>query len=203
MEDDLKNENDPKNEDDLKNECNLKNEDSLKNHDDFKNEDYLKNEDNLKNKNDLKNEDDLKIGDTLSNEDDLKNKDIKNEDDRKMKTTLKIPPPFQILFCPLPSSKKLPEIFFDDFSNREWNQASKPEMEFHIINIIYAALSLHAQTEKRHFHAKTTDHWRSTHVAGYSARDSEISLCHIPLLRSFIFCNQLCKTKKVLYIKFQ
>ena len=103
----------------------------------------------------------------------------------KWRQPQKFPTPFQILFCPLPSSKKLPEIFFDDFSNREWNQASKPEIEFHIINIIYAALSLHTQTEKRHFHAKTTVHWWSTHVAGYSARDSEISLCHIPLLRSF------------------
>ena len=38
--------------------------------------------------------------------------------------------------------------------NRKWYQASKPEMEFNIINIIYAALPRHAQTEKTTFSSK-------------------------------------------------
>ena len=32
--------------------------------------------------------------------------------------------------------------------NRKWYQASKPEMEFHMINIIYAALPMHTQTKQ-------------------------------------------------------
>ena len=41
--------------------------------------------------------------------------------------------------------------------DRKCYQVSKPEMELHMINIIYAALPMHAKTEKRqHFHAKTT-----------------------------------------------
>ena len=35
--------------------------------------------------------------------------------------------------------------------NRKWYQVSTPEMEFHIINITYAALLLHAQTERTTF----------------------------------------------------
>ena len=38
--------------------------------------------------------------------------------------------------------------------NRKWYQASKPEMEFNIINKIYAALPRHAQTEKTTFSSK-------------------------------------------------
>ena len=39
--------------------------------------------------------------------------------------------------------------------NRKGYQVSKPEMEFHMINIISVALPMHAQTEKTTFHAKT------------------------------------------------
>ena len=54
--------------------------------------------------------------------------------------------------------------------DRKWYQASKPEMEFHIINLLYAAL--HRQ-KRRHFHAKTTAHWRSIYGTGH------IPLCGI------------------------
>ena len=61
-----------------------------------------------------------------------------------------------------------------------------------MMNIIYAALSLCAQTEKTTFSCKddctlTKHTWRWT----YSSRDFEIPLCHIPPLRSFyliLFC---------------
>ena len=47
-------------------------------------------------------------------------------------------------------------------------------MEFHMINMTYAALHMRAKTEKiKHFHAKMTVHWRSTHGAGH------IPLCGI------------------------
>ena len=60
--------------------------------------------------------------------------------------------------------KRLPEILLDDFStatpqltlNRKCYQVSKPEMEFPMIDIIYAALPMRAQIERRHFDAKTT-----------------------------------------------
>ena len=71
--------------------------------------------------------------------------------------------------------------------NRKWYQASKPEMEFHMINIIYAALSIRAQTEKTTFSCK--DDCTLTKPTGcwtYSTRDFEIPLCHIPPLRSFL-----------------
>ena len=50
--------------------------------------------------------------------------------------------------------------------NRIWYQASKPEMEFNILNMIYAALPRHAQTEKT-TNLKTTVYWGSTHGAEY------------------------------------
>ena len=76
-------------------------------------------------------EDDLKIEDDLKNGDDLK-----NEDDLKMKTTSTV--------------TATPLLMF----NRKWYQASKPEMEFHMINITYVALHMHAQTEKTTFSCK-------------------------------------------------
>ena len=57
-----------------------------------------------------------------------------------------------------------------------------------MINIIYAALPMHAQTEKTTFSCKDdctlTKH---TQRCTYSARDFEIPLCHTPPLRSFFF----------------
>ena len=41
-------------------------------------------------------------------------------------------------------------------SNQICYQVSKPEMEFHMIDIIYAALPMRAQKERRHFHTKKT-----------------------------------------------
>ena len=38
--------------------------------------------------------------------------------------------------------------------NRKWYQASKPEMEFHMINMLYAVLPLRARTEKTTFSCK-------------------------------------------------
>ena len=38
--------------------------------------------------------------------------------------------------------------------NRKFYQMSKPEMELHMINIIYAALPMRAQTEKTTFLCK-------------------------------------------------
>ena len=74
-------------------EDDLKIQDDLKNEDNLKNEDDLKYEDDLKNENDLKNEADLKI------EDDLKNWPIPQKH---------LPPSLPL--------KKLPDVFFDDFS---------------------------------------------------------------------------------------
>ena len=73
------------------------NEDDLKNEDDFKNDDNLKNEEDLKNEDDLKNEYDLKNEADLKIEADLKNWPIPQKH-------------------PSPPLKKLPDIFFDDFS---------------------------------------------------------------------------------------
>ena len=65
-------------------------------------------------------------------------------------------------------------------------------MEFHMMNIIYAALSISAQTEKTTFSCKDdgtlTKH---TGPCTYSARNFEIPLCHTPPLRSFFYCPSL------------
>ena len=65
-------------------------------------------------------------------------------------------------------------------------QVSKPEMEFHMIDIIYVALSIGAQTEKTTFSCKDDcTMTRHTRCWTYSARDVEIPLCHILPLQSF------------------
>ena len=46
------------------------------------------------------------------------------------------------------------EIWPQLMLNRKWYQVSKPEMEFHMINIIYASLPLCAQTDKTTFSCK-------------------------------------------------
>ena len=59
-------------------------------------------------------------------------------------------------------------------------------MEFHMINIMYTALSIRAQSEKTTFSCK--DDCTLTKHTGrwtYSPRDCEISLCHILPLQSF------------------
>ena len=96
-----------------------------------------------------------------------------------MKTTSKIAPPLKI--SPPPPLKKLPEIFFcwwlltmtatpQLMLNRKWYQASKPEMLFHIINIMYAAMPMRAKIEKTTFSCKddctlTKRTWRWTYSA--------------------------------------
>ena len=72
--------------------------------------------------------------------------------------------------------------------NRKLFQDSKPEMEFHMINIIYAEFSIRAQTEKTTFSCK--DDCTLTKHTGrwtFSAKDFKILLCHTPPLRSFFF----------------
>ena len=107
-------------------EDDLKNQEDLKNEGDLRNEDHLKNEDDLKNEEDLKNEVDLKI------EDNFKNWPIPQKHS---------PPPlplksYLIFFWWLPTVTATPLLMF----NRKLYQASKPEMEFHMIDMIYAAL---------------------------------------------------------------
>ena len=48
---------------------------------------------------------------------------------------------------------------------RKWYQASKPEMEFNIINMIMRHCPGTHRQEIQHFNAKTTVYWRSTHGA--------------------------------------
>ena len=86
----------------------------------------LKNEEDLKNKDDLKNEEDIK------NENDLKNeKDLENVDDP-------LPSPWKITLhfsWWLLTKTATPQLIL----NWKWYQASKPEIEFHMINIVQAA----------------------------------------------------------------
>ena len=68
--------------------------------------------------------------------------------------------------------------------NWKWYQASKPEMEFHMIDIIYAALSIRAQTEKTTFSCiDDCTLMKHTRCWTYFARDFEIPLCQIPQIR--------------------
>ena len=64
-------------------------------------------------------------------------------------------------------------------------QASKPEMKFHMINMIYAALSIRTHTENTTFLCK--DDRKLTKHMGLDIfyYRFEIPLCHIPPLRSF------------------
>ena len=81
----------------------------------------------------------------------------------KMKMTSKIGPPLLIFFAPPPlpwnylkfflwllTVTAIPQLML----NRKWYQASKPEMEFHMINITYAALHMREQTENTTFACK-------------------------------------------------
>ena len=67
--------------------------------------------------------------------------------------------------------------------NQKWFQASKPEMEFNIINMMYAALPRRAQTEKTTFSCKddcilTKHTWRWT----YSPLRLQYDLCRTSLM---------------------
>ena len=126
-------------------------------------EDDLRNEDNLRNEDDLNYEDDLKYEDSLKNEDDLKNDDdLKNEGNLKNEDYLKNWPFPQIMLPPSPLKSYLKFFWWlltltatqQLMSNRICYQVSKPEMEFHMIDIIYAALPMGAQTEKTTFSCK-------------------------------------------------
>ena len=111
-------------------------------------------EDDLNDENDLKNDYHLKNKDNLKYEDDLKNEDnLKNEDDLKNEGNLKNWPSSPNYSAPNPPLKKLPEIFLmtshlDSHTTTDVKlscyQVSKPEMEFHMIDMIYAALPMHA-----------------------------------------------------------
>ena len=97
--------------------------------------------------------------------DDLKNEDnIKNEEYLKKGDGFENWPSPPIFFAPLPSLWKItwnfswwlltvtatPQLML----NQKWYQASKPEMEFHMINIKHAALPMRAQREKTTFKCK-------------------------------------------------
>ena len=63
-------------------------------------------------------------------------------------------------------------------------------MEFHMMNIIYAALSISAQTEKTTFSCKDDCTWtKHTGRWIYSAKDFEIPLCRI---LPFLSQDRLC-----------
>ena len=88
--------------------------------------------------------------------------------------------------------------------NRKWYQGSKPEMEFHMMNIIYAALSISAQAKKTTFSCK--DDCTLTKHTGrwtYSAKNFEIPLCHIPPLRSFFVLRALLLPSSLLVQSFR
>ena len=135
-------------------------------------EDDHKNKDNLKNEDDLKNEDNLKI------EGDLKNWPCPpNIFSAPILSPYKILLKFSWWLLTLTATRQL-------MSNRICYQMSKPKMEFHLIDIIYAALSMRTQTEKTTFSCKDDFtyilewskghvHWRSTHGTGH------IPLCSI------------------------
>ena len=89
----------------------------------------------------MKNQDILKNEDNLKNQDDLKNENnLKNEDDLNK------------IICP--PLREYCLIFFLMTSNQEMYQVFKPEMELHMINIIYAALPISKQIEKTTFSCK-------------------------------------------------
>ena len=91
----------------------------------------------------------------------------------KIKMTSKICPPLQILFCPPSLPLRITENVFwwplkvtatpQLMLNRKGYQASKPKMECHMINMMYAALPM----KRRHLHAKTTVYWWSPHTVGH------------------------------------
>ena len=56
----------------------------------------------------------------------------------------------------------------------------KPEMELHIVNIIYATLLMCAQTKRQHFHTKTTSA-KLYIYNGVAARDLYIDEAHTAL----------------------
>ena len=125
----------------------------------------------------------------------------------KMKTTFKTKTTSKKLFGP-PLKRILPEIFWWPLTstatgqlilNRKCYQVFKPEMELHMINIVYAALSMREQIEKTTFLWKDDQckplhlywsgvnglvHWRSTHRAG---RIPGIFSLHAPTLLCGIF----------------
>ena len=91
--------------------------------------------------------------------DDLKNEDkLKDEEYLKKGDGFENWPAPPILSAPLPSPWKItwnfswwlltvtatPQLML----NRKWYQTSKPEMEFHMINMIHAALPMCAEREK-------------------------------------------------------
>ena len=86
--------------------------------------------------------------DQLENEDNLKYEDnLKNEDGLKNEDNLKTWPSPQKIFLPPPSPLLKNYLIFFLItshlnSHRKCYQVFKPEMELHMINIIYAALPI-------------------------------------------------------------
>ena len=155
-----------KHEETLKHKDDLKIEDAFKNEDDHKNKDNCKAERNSKMKASSKIKTTLKMKMTskwmmtseLKTISKLKTCSEKMKTTSKMKTTLKMKT--QKLFCP-PYPQKVTWIYFwwlhtltakqELMSNRICYQVSKPEMEFHMIDVIYGVLPMRAQTEKMTF----------------------------------------------------
>ena len=93
----------------------------------------------------------------------------------KWRRPQKLALPSKMFFAPLPLKRYLnffwwllpmtatPQLML----NRKWYQASKPEMEFHMINMMYRHCPCAHGQKRRDFHAKTTVNWRSTHGAGH------------------------------------
>ena len=71
-----------------------------------------------------------------------------------------------------------------------------------MINMIYAALSMRAQTEKTTLSCKEDcTLTKNTRRCTYSARDFEIPLCHTPPLRSFFGMSCILATCTYFHIK--
>ena len=86
-----------------------------------------------------------------------------NQDELRNEDVLKNCPPTQQQFPPSLSYYNITWFFLRPLTltatpqmmlNRKCYQVSKPEMEFHMIDMIYAALPMGAQTEKTTFSCK-------------------------------------------------
>ena len=74
--------------------------------------------------------------------------------------------------------------------NRKWYQASKPEMEFHMINIIYATLPMYEQREKMIFITYKDDSTLTKHTRCWTYNIFQLFVNHA-ILRNFLLENNL------------
>ena len=87
--------------------------------------------------------------------------------------------------------------------NRKYYQVSKPEIDFHIINIIYAALPMHAQIEKTTFSCKD-DYCKALHIYWSGARNLYIDEAHrgLDIFRFAVFFYSHMHILKYMKISF-